>query len=309
MVRLLRSRFARAVVVKTSVLIDNYNNGPFLRSCVDSVLAQTQPADEVIVYDDGSTDDSLAILRSYGDRITLIAGARTGASSRAAQAHAIAEAFRHSSGDLIFLLDGDDRFQSRKIEVYAAAFAQQPEVALVQAPLEQIDAQDRPFGSNYQAMKHRGDYLADTYRLHDVDFYYPTSGLAFSRRFLAAVLPLDFSDGIELPIDTRLGIIAPLFGRILTLDQPLSDWRRHARSYTVQTQPRTAQLNETLKRTRVFNQFCRARGFRPIHVWRNKRFYLQLLRAATPAFVYSWYFDRLHDHRSPKKPSRLPTTP
>jgi glycosyltransferase involved in cell wall biosynthesis len=46
------------------ILIDNYNNGPWLRACVDSALDQTRPADEVIVYDDGSNDDSRAILRS-----------------------------------------------------------------------------------------------------------------------------------------------------------------------------------------------------------------------------------------------------
>jgi glycosyltransferase involved in cell wall biosynthesis len=294
-------------MAKTSVLIDNYNNGPYLRACVDSVLSQTQHADEVIVYDDGSTDESLAILRGYGAQITLIAGERTGASSRAAQANAIYQAFLRSSGDLVFLLDGDDRFHPRKIEAYAKAYLSQARVVLVQAPLEQISETGAPLGSNYEPMKHKTDYLSDTYRLNDADFYYPTSGLAFSRTFLQDVLPLDFSDGIELPIDTRLGIIAPLFGSVVTLDTPYSDWRRHSRSYTVQTFPRTGQLKETLKRTRVFNTFCRQRGFRRIHVWRNRRFYLQLLRAATPNALYGFYYDRFRRTSSPQpQPSTTP---
>ena len=54
----------------------NNNNGPWWRAGVDSVLARTRPADEIIVYDGGSTDDSLSIFRSYGNRIRLIEGLR-----------------------------------------------------------------------------------------------------------------------------------------------------------------------------------------------------------------------------------------
>ena len=86
---------------RIGVLINNYNNGPWLRACVDSVLAQTRPADEIVVYDDGSTDDSVAVLRSYGDRIRLLEGVhdfvRPGMHS---QGHAVAAAFAASNGAL-----------------------------------------------------------------------------------------------------------------------------------------------------------------------------------------------------------------
>jgi len=147
-------------MIKTSVLINNYNNGPYLREGVESVLAQTQPADEVIVYDDGSTDDSLAVLRSFGTRIILIEGARTARPSRAAQANAIYEAFRRSTGDLIFLLDGDDRFHPRKIAEYTKAYLNAPGTSLIQSPLQQIDATGTPLGNNFQTLKHQEDYLA-----------------------------------------------------------------------------------------------------------------------------------------------------
>ncbi|MDR2463069.1 MAG: glycosyltransferase [Verrucomicrobiales bacterium] len=55
--------------MKFSVLINNYNYRPFLRECVDSALARTLPAHEIIIVDDGSTDNSLAVLREhYADR-------------------------------------------------------------------------------------------------------------------------------------------------------------------------------------------------------------------------------------------------
>ena len=55
-----------------SVVIPCYNAAPFLRETLDSVLAQTHPALEVIVVDDGSTDDSSAITESYGPPVRVI---------------------------------------------------------------------------------------------------------------------------------------------------------------------------------------------------------------------------------------------
>ncbi|MEO6005158.1 MAG: glycosyltransferase family 2 protein [Opitutus sp.] len=87
----------------TSILINNYNNAPYLRACVDSALGQTVPADEVIVYDDGSSDESRAILRSYGSRIILIEGThQPSIPSRENQANAVYRALERSSGDWLF---------------------------------------------------------------------------------------------------------------------------------------------------------------------------------------------------------------
>ena len=55
-----------------SVVIPCYNAAAFLREAIDSALAQTRPADEVIVVDDASTDGSVEVALSYGDRIRLL---------------------------------------------------------------------------------------------------------------------------------------------------------------------------------------------------------------------------------------------
>ncbi len=54
-----------------SICIPNYNNAPYLVACLDSALAQTWAYAEIVCVDDASTDDSLAILGCYGDRIRL----------------------------------------------------------------------------------------------------------------------------------------------------------------------------------------------------------------------------------------------
>ena len=55
-----------------SVIMANYNYGRYLREAVDSVMMQTYPKIEIIVVDDGSTDDSREILMSYDDQIQTI---------------------------------------------------------------------------------------------------------------------------------------------------------------------------------------------------------------------------------------------
>jgi glycosyltransferase involved in cell wall biosynthesis len=61
-----------------SVIIPTYNCGRFLAACLESVLQQTLPAAEVIVVDDGSTDDTAEVLARYGDRLTVIESPHAG---------------------------------------------------------------------------------------------------------------------------------------------------------------------------------------------------------------------------------------
>ena len=84
-----------------SVIINNYNYGHFLRGAIDSVLSQTHAPVDIIVVDDGSTDNSADIIRSYGDRITAILKTNGG------HASTFNSGFKVARGDIIFFLDAD----------------------------------------------------------------------------------------------------------------------------------------------------------------------------------------------------------
>ncbi|MEY4489436.1 MAG: hypothetical protein RIQ79_1944 [Verrucomicrobiota bacterium] len=263
---------------RVGVLINNYNNGPWLRACVDSVLAQTRPADEVIVYDDGSSDDSLAILQSYGDRITLLAGAHDFTRSGiASQTHAVAGAFAASTADHLYLLDGDDVFFPDKISHYEAAWARMPEAALLHSPCQNLTSDGRPLDVCHWPHKHALDYWQQTYRLHDCNLYYPTSTLAFTRSYLRRVLPMNINDGLLLHIDVRLCSIAPLYAPVYLVPEAQSYWR--ARPDSMWRAHRRGPLAEMWSRNRYYNRKALALGARPLLLWHNHLFFTECARA------------------------------
>ena len=98
--------------LSVSVLIDSYNYGHYIEETIESVFSQTYPQEkiEIIVVDDGSSDDTSQRLEKYKDRIKFIEKENGG------QASAFNTAFQHSIGDIVFLLDSDDIFYPDKIQ-------------------------------------------------------------------------------------------------------------------------------------------------------------------------------------------------
>lgn len=96
--------------MSVSVIIPAFNGAATIRRAVDSVLNQSLHVNEIIIADDGSTDDTLQVLSGYGDRVTTVSmGQRSGAAA------ARNSAIRASSGDHIAFLDADDEWLPIKL--------------------------------------------------------------------------------------------------------------------------------------------------------------------------------------------------
>lgn len=116
-----------------SIIISNYNYGRFLKPCIESVLDQAYPHIEVIVVDDGSTDNSQEIIASYGNRIVPVLKENGG------QACALNVGFSISHGKIVIFLDSDDVLLPETAQQVAAVFQSKPDVAKVQYRLAAID--------------------------------------------------------------------------------------------------------------------------------------------------------------------------
>jgi len=93
-----------------SIIIPCYNAAGFVGDAISSALAQTHPDTEVIVVDDGSVDESVAVIKQFGDRVRLVTGPNAGGS------RARNKGLELARGEFIQFLDADDVLHPRKIE-------------------------------------------------------------------------------------------------------------------------------------------------------------------------------------------------
>src|SRR5436305_3191237 len=103
-----------------SVVIAVYNGERYLGECIESVIGQTVPPDEVIVVDDGSVDRSAVMAQSFGTAVRVLRQDNRG------QAAAIATALARASGTWLAFSDADELCTQRKQESQLAAFANDP---------------------------------------------------------------------------------------------------------------------------------------------------------------------------------------
>ena len=124
-----------------SIIISNYNYGRFLSAAIDSALAQTYQTVEVIVVDDGSTDNSREVIESYGDRITALF------QKNGKQAAALNNGLQASKGDIIIFLDADDYLLPYAAERIIAVWT--PDLAKVHYRLDVVDSEQKSLGYSY----------------------------------------------------------------------------------------------------------------------------------------------------------------
>lgn len=125
-----------------SVVTPSYNQGRFLRRAIDSVLEQDYPRVEYAVVDGGSSDETLEVLRSYGDRITWSSRADAG------QSDAIARGFAASRGEVLAWLNADDVYLPGAISHAVEALEEPPRAGLVYGRgviLDEAGAETGPF--------------------------------------------------------------------------------------------------------------------------------------------------------------------
>jgi glycosyltransferase involved in cell wall biosynthesis len=205
------------------IIINNYDYGRFLGQAIESALAQTHAQVQVIVVDDGSTDDSRAILRAYEDRIDLVLKENGG------QASALNAGFARSQGDIVIFLDADDTLRPSAASLAAAAFAADPEVVKVQYRMEVIDANGRPSG-----VIKPPDHLplpAGDVRKAELTFpfdlaWLATSGNAFRTDALRRILPIPERD-FALCADYYLVHLTTLLGSVVSLEDVAGCYRVH----------------------------------------------------------------------------------
>jgi glycosyltransferase involved in cell wall biosynthesis len=233
-----------------SVIIPNFNYETYVGQAIESALNLDWPAVEVIVVDDGSTDDSRTVIARYAERVTTILQANAG------QLVACNKGFASARGDIVIFLDSDDVLHPSLIREVAAV--RTPATSKVQVQMGIIDAQGASTGA---VLPHfHGVPSAEEVRTWmTTTSAYPTppgSGNVYARSFLERIFPL--TDTCGSASDSYCLAAAPLLGGVLTIAKPLVSYRIHGKNQGAMSKLDVHQFARQL--TRAHQRFTYAQG-------------------------------------------------
>jgi glycosyltransferase involved in cell wall biosynthesis len=250
---------------KTTCLISNYNYRRYIADAVDSALAQTAPLDEIIIVDDGSTDDSQELVRrQYGHHssVKLVVKKNQG------QLSCFNEGFRRSTGDIIFFLDADDVYENNYVEEALKVYLLSPGCdSLItgyrtfHAPPGQIPDVDKSPTVSRGARDLGFSVILALYKR--VCAGAPTSCLSMRRRLLEHILPIPYLDDWRICADDCLNFGSSVMrGRKFLLEEPLVRYRIHdCNNFTGAHIDVHQDYQRSLRTNRLLHLFQRRAGF------------------------------------------------
>jgi glycosyltransferase involved in cell wall biosynthesis len=209
-----------------SILVSNYNYARFIGDAIQSVLEQTYSNIELIICDDGSTDDSVRVIEDYArknPRLHLIRKTNGG------QASGFNAAFAASRGEIIALLDSDDLFLPHKVERIVADFQAHPDAGFglhrvirmsVDLRRQGVWPMSAPLPSGWYGPR----LLQDGGIL---PYMPPTSGLSLHRDVARRLFPLPLEHPLVSCPDQLITRLAPLLTNVTQEDEALSSYRLH----------------------------------------------------------------------------------
>lgn len=201
-----------------SICVATYNGERFIEQQLRSILSQIASDDELIVSDDGSTDNTLKIVNSIGDNRIRV---------RHSKAHYFRdnfiEAMREAKGDIIFLSDQDDVWLDGK---YERCIRELQKVDLVCTNSQMTDAELNIIEPDFFSIYHSGPGIIK----NAMNNTYYGSCMAFRRTLLNKALPMPKTH--EIGHDIWLGLVAEMTGNVLFIDTPYLLYRRHNASST-----------------------------------------------------------------------------
>lgn len=211
-----------------SVCMATYNGSKYIESQLLSILNQLSLDDEIIISDDGSSDNTLSIIASLRDsRIKVIEHSRTWLPENTPVITRVKKSFecalKLASGDYIFLSDQDDEWLPERVSSSLKYLVK--DFNLVVSNCVVVDEDDNVLFSSYYDLISPSDKLLRT--IQKSSFH--GCCMAFNRNMLKYIQP--FPDK-NIGHDTWIGMVCILKGRVRFIEQPYIKYRRHNNTVT-----------------------------------------------------------------------------
>ncbi len=216
---------------KISVCIAAYNGEKFIAKQIDSIISQLGVRDEVIISDDGSTDNTCRIISSYSDtRIKLVHNPHPFPPFKAKRyksyivAKNFENALKKATGDYIFLSDQDDIWEFNKVS-HSLSILQNNNINLVVHDASVIDEHNNTIAESYfKIVNSKTGFIRNV-----ITNSYLGCCLVFDKKTLVHSLP--FPNNL-VAHDLWIGLIAEKIGKVAFIQNKLIKYRRHAGTVT-----------------------------------------------------------------------------
>lgn len=251
--------------MKVSVVMSTYNGEKYIMEQLDSLRKQSKQADEVILYDDASTDNTVTVIQTYLKKYDLKSWRLYCGEENKGYISGFTQALRYATGEVIFLADQDDIWEVNKIrdmhhlmKKHSRILALNSSFTIVDEFGEKREERKVPFSSNNGWMlfklvkKEKVAFVPEKYILKNN--ISPGCTMAIRRKLLADFF--SFDDGEKIPHDWKLNFLAAKSNGCFFWNRSLTKYRIH------QTNAIGAEVNQVLtKQYRIHTYEIRLNGY------------------------------------------------
>ena len=217
--------------MKISVAMCTYNGADFLPAQLESILAQSRKPDQIVVCDDGSTDETRALLQKFEKQSPDVILLRFNKKNLGSIKN-FEQAIRLCNGDVIALSDQDDIWRHDKLQLIEQAFSKSS-TGVVFSDADIVDENLKPLGRRmwnevgFDAQKRK--LLRNGRALEVLTAGWTVTGatMAFRSQFVKICLPIP--DGIAMIHDGWIALAIAAVADVVAIDDPLVQYRQHAK--------------------------------------------------------------------------------
>lgn len=236
-----------------SVLVTSYNYARYLPAALKSVSQQTYRNLQAIVCDDGSSDDSVAVIKRHAEsdaRFQVICKENGGQSS------ALNAAYARAQGSIICLLDSDDEFCPRKIEAVVSAFRERPNAGLCIHKILPVSRRGWTLETPYPITLDDGWVAQKGLRRGGRCEAPPTLGISLRKEIAEQLFPIP--ERFRWSPDASLVMRAQFLTEIVAIPEVLAKHRLHGGNLSISLRPEVVTVRRSLEDIRQFFEETKA---------------------------------------------------
>lgn len=224
------------MTLRISVALATYNGENYIEQQMDSILNQTRSVHEIIVYDDASSDQTLAKVKQYQFQDDVVVHIFS-QDHNVGYIENFGKALKMTNGDVIFLCDQDDIWETDKVEKMMNIFEKNPNIQCVASAFNYIDQAGEPIGeedtgNNHNLCWNRIDFH-DAQLISFDEILYHNISMGCTMAFRSCIKDIYLASSNKIAAhDWEINLIAALNNGLIFYNEPLLRYRIHEQNTT-----------------------------------------------------------------------------